>query len=90
MKINSFLKLKHAAWASGALVAAILVNVVTRSGAKASVQPLSTPVVEVAAVEQKEVPVYGEWIGTLAGQVNADIKAQVTGYPLRQNYKEGA
>ena len=90
MKINSFLKLKHMAWASGALVTAILVNVVTRSGAKASVQAPSAPVVQVAAVEEKDVPVYGEWIGTLAGQVNADVKAQVTGYLLKRNYEEGA
>ena len=90
MKINSFLKLKHVAWASGALVAAILVNVVTRSGAKASVQAPSEPVVQVAGVEQKDVPVYGEWIGTLTGQVNADVKAQVTGYLLKRNYKEGS
>ena len=34
--------------------------------------------------------IYGEWIGTLTGQVNADIKAQVTGYVLTQNYKEGS
>ncbi len=90
MKINSFLKLKHVAWASGALVAAILVNVVTRSGAKASVQAPSAPVVQVAAVEEKDVPVYGEWIGTLAGQVNADVKAQVTGYLLKRSYEEGS
>src|SRR5260370_2524160 len=90
MKINSFLKLKHVAWASGALVAAILVNVVTRSGAKASVQAPSAPVVQVAAVEEKDVPVYGEWIGTLTGQVNADVKAQVTGYLLKRNYEEGS
>ena len=90
MKINFVLKLKHAAWVSGALVAAILVNVVTRSGAKASVQPPSAPVVEVADVEEKDVPVYGEWIGTLTGQVNADVKAQVTGYLLKRDYKEGS
>src|SRR6266436_4294428 len=90
MKINSFLKLKHVAWASGALVAAILVNVVTRSGAKASVQAPSAPVVQVAAVEEKDVPVYGEWIGTLTGQVNADVKAQVTGYLLKRSYEEGS
>ena len=53
MKLNSFLKLKHMACASGALVAAILVTVVARSGAKASVQPPSAPVVEVAAVEER-------------------------------------
>jgi hypothetical protein len=36
MKIKSVLKPKYAAWASGAVVAAILVNVVVHSGAKAS------------------------------------------------------
>jgi RND family efflux transporter MFP subunit len=90
MKFNSVLKLKHIAWASGALVAAILVNVVTHSRAKASTQAPPSPVVEVAAVEQKDVPLCGEWIGTLTGQVNADVKAQVTGYLLARNYKEGS
>jgi membrane fusion protein (multidrug efflux system) len=47
-------------------------------------------VVEVAPVEQRDVPVYGEWIGTLAGQVTADVKAQVTGYLIRRNYTEGS
>src|SRR6476469_8890038 len=46
--------------------------------------------VEVAEVQQKDVPIYGEWIGTLDGLVNADIKAQVTGYLLKQDYKEGS
>ena len=90
MKINSVLKLKHVAWASGALVAAILVNIVTHARARASVQASPAPVVEVAAVEQRDVPVYGEWIGTLTGQVNADVKAQVTGYLLARSYKEGS
>ena len=81
MKLNSVLKLKHVAWASGGLVVAILVSVVAHSGAKPTVHaPL--PVVEVAQVERRDVPAYGEWIGTLTGQVNADIKAQVTGYLL--------
>lgn len=90
MKINSVLKLKHAAWAFGALIAAVLCITVSRSGAKASTQPPSSPVVEVAPVEQRDVPVYGEWIGTLTGQVNADVKAQVTGYLLSRKYKEGS
>jgi membrane fusion protein (multidrug efflux system) len=46
--------------------------------------------VEIAVAEQRDVPVYGEWIGTLTGQVNADVKAQVTGYLLSRNYKEGS
>jgi membrane fusion protein (multidrug efflux system) len=89
MKIKSFLKPKHVAWVSGVLLAAILGVAVSRSGAKPSTQA-APPVVEVAPVEQRDVPVYGEWIGTLTGQVNADLKAQVTGYLLTRNYKEGS
>ena len=44
---------------------------------------------EIVEVQQKDVPIYGEWIGTLDGLVNADIKAQVSGYLLEQAYKEG-
>ncbi len=90
MKITSVLKPKHVAWAIGALVGAIMVGLVAHLGAKASVKPTSTPSVEIATVEQKDVPVYGEWIGTLAGQVNADVKAQVAGYLLTRKYKEGS
>src|ERR1700733_3217741 len=45
--------------------------------------------VQVVSVEQKDVPIYTEWIGTLDGLVNADIKAQVSGYLTRQAYAEG-
>jgi len=48
------------------------------------------PDVEVVQVEQKDVPVWNEWIGTLDGLVNAQIKPQVTGYLLRQAYTDGA
>jgi RND family efflux transporter MFP subunit len=50
----------------------------------------AAPDVEVAQVEQKDVPIYGEWIGTLDGFTNADVRAQVTGYLLKQGYQEGA
>jgi multidrug efflux pump subunit AcrA (membrane-fusion protein) len=90
MRIKSVLKPKHLAWGSGALLAAILGVAVSRSLAKPSTQAPSSPVVEVASVEQRDVPVYGEWIGTLTGQVNADVKAQVTGYLLTRSYKEGS
>jgi RND family efflux transporter MFP subunit len=46
--------------------------------------------VQVAQVEQRDVPIYGEWIGTLDGLVDADVKAQVTGYLLKQAYVEGS
>jgi membrane fusion protein (multidrug efflux system) len=47
------------------------------------------PLVEVITVGQADVPIYHEWIGTLDGLVNAQIRAQVTGYLLTQNYREG-
>jgi membrane fusion protein (multidrug efflux system) len=47
------------------------------------------PIVEVAAVTQADVPVYHEWVGTLDGLVNATIRAQVTGYLIAQDYREG-
>src|SRR5271170_3709401 len=90
MKINSVLKVKHVAWASGALLAIVLFIVVIHSAAKPRTQAAPPPVVEVVPVEQRDVPIYGEWIGTLTGQVNADVKAQVTGYLLTRNYKEGS
>jgi RND family efflux transporter MFP subunit len=90
MKPKSFLRLKHLVWAVAGLVVATVLGVVIHSGAKSPPLGPPLPVVEVAAVEQKDVPVYGEWIGTLAGQVNADVKAQVTGYLVRQDYKEGS
>jgi RND family efflux transporter MFP subunit len=49
-----------------------------------------SPDVEVVPVEQKDVPIYGDWIGTLDGFTNADVRAQVTGYLMRQAYQEGA
>jgi len=52
--------------------------------------PPPPPVVEVAPVIQKDVPVQGEWVGTLEGYVNAQIQAQVSGYLIRQDYHEGA
>jgi RND family efflux transporter MFP subunit len=90
MKPNFSLKLKHLVWAVAALAVATLIGAVIHSGAKTTPQGPPLPVVEVATVEQKDVPVYGEWIGTLAGQVNADIKAQVPGYLLRRDFQEGS
>ena len=51
--------------------------------------PPALPDVEVLQVQQEDVPIYGEFIGTLDGLVNADVRAQVTGYLLKQGYEEG-
>ncbi|HXU37746.1 MAG TPA: efflux RND transporter periplasmic adaptor subunit [Blastocatellia bacterium] len=72
------------------LVAVVLVFVFSRSKSKATAQAAAPVEVEVAQVEQKDVPIYSEWIGTLDGLVNAEIKSQVTGYLLSKNYTEGS
>ena len=47
------------------------------------------PPVEVQGVIQRDVPIFQEWVGSLDGMVNAQIRAQVTGYLIRRNYEEG-
>ncbi len=77
---------------STALVSAvILLNALGCSNGKVrAAAPPPPPVVEVAPVVQKDVPVQGEWVGTLEGYVNAQISPQVSGYLIRQDYREGA
>src|SRR5271155_23271 len=74
----------------GLLVIGLIVGAVRPSKRALGAQPAASPDVEVVQVEQKDVPIYGDWIGTLDGLVNADVRAQVTGYLLRQGYQEGA
>jgi len=53
--------------------------------------PASGPVaVEVAAVAQRDVPVSQTWVASLHGFVDAQIRAQVSGYLMRQDYRDGA
>ncbi len=48
------------------------------------------PAVSVAEVVRKDVPVSSEWIATLDGYVNAQVRPQVSGYLIKRNYREGA
>jgi membrane fusion protein, multidrug efflux system len=65
--------------------------VMTLFGCGKPAQPqVHPPDVEVVRVEQKDVPIWKEWIGTLDGLWNAQIRPQVTGYLLRQTYTDGA
>ncbi len=83
---------KYKFWIGGALCLVVIGIVIGATRPKhASGAPAgAAPVVEVVQVEQKDVPIYGEWIGTLDGFTNADVKAQVTGYLMREGYQEGA
>src|SRR6266851_3099672 len=83
---------KYKLWIGGAfcLVVIGLIIGATRPKNVSGAQPGAPPDVEVVQVDQKDVPIFGEWIGTLDGFTNADVRAQVTGYLLRQGYQEGA
>jgi membrane fusion protein (multidrug efflux system) len=83
---------KYKVWIGGAfcLVVIGLIIGAVRPKHVSGAQPGASPDVEVVPVEQKDVPIFGAWIGTLDGFTNADVRAQVTGYLLRQGYKEGA
>jgi membrane fusion protein (multidrug efflux system) len=48
------------------------------------------PDVTTTTVDQKDVAVYGDWVANLDGFTNAQIQPQVTGYLIRQDYKEGS
>ncbi|PYK51632.1 MAG: efflux transporter periplasmic adaptor subunit [Verrucomicrobia bacterium] len=79
---------KYLGFVAHVLLSAI---VLASLGCAKSAQPQARPPdVAVVKVEQKDVPIWREWIGTLDGLVNAQIKPQVTGYLLRQNYTDGA
>jgi RND family efflux transporter MFP subunit len=72
-----------------ALSAAILLltSCATKQGGPQVVAPMP---VTVATVEQRDVSLYGEWVATLDGFVNAQIQPQVSGYMIKQDYREGS
>lgn len=56
---------------------------------KPQIEAPQPPVVDVADVIQRDVPFYMEWVASTDGSVNATIRAQVSGYLIKQYYKEG-
>jgi len=48
------------------------------------------PGVTVALVVQKDVPIHQEWVGTMVGNVDADIRPKVEGFLLDRLYLEGS
>ena len=69
---------------------AVLSSAMLGCGRTQAAAPPRPPEVTVAPVVQQDVPVYSEWITTLDGYVNAQVRPQVSGYIIRQNYKEGS
>ncbi len=52
--------------------------------------PPPPPIVKVEAVVERDVPISAEWVGTLVGYINAQIRSRVSGHLVSQNYKEGS
>jgi RND family efflux transporter MFP subunit len=55
----------------------------------ASTASSGPPEVLVTEVVQKEVPMIRQWVGTLNGSENADVRARTTGYLQKRAYEEG-
>jgi len=71
------------------VIPVLVILAVVAGCSKGPAEAPKPPAVEVMAVIQKDVPIYKEWIGTLDGTVNAIIRAQVQGYLIKQNYRDG-
>jgi membrane fusion protein (multidrug efflux system) len=60
------------------------------AGCRKAATPAPPPLaVDTIAASVQTVPVFGSWVATLDGMVDAEIQPQVGGYVIRQDYKEG-
>src|SRR5213079_1840489 len=69
------------------VLAAALAGCNQKSGAASAPQ---LPLVKVASVTEQDVPISVEYVGTLVGYINAQIRARVSGHLMSQNYREGS
>jgi membrane fusion protein (multidrug efflux system) len=74
------------------MTAIALVFAIAAAGCKKEDAALEGPPPEVvvAPVEQKDVDIFTEWVGTTTGFVNAQIHPKIQGYLLKQSYKDGS
>jgi len=59
-------------------------------GQKEEAVQAAPPEVLVTDATARDVPVYREWIGTIDGSENAEIRAKVQGYLIKRDYDEGS
>jgi RND family efflux transporter MFP subunit len=79
----------EAVWATSAAVL-LLAGLILFTGCEKKKPEPPPQQVQVAEVVQQDVPVTQEWVGTLQGSVNADIRPKIEGYILKQLYLEGS
>ncbi len=79
-------------WKTSPLRLALLASMLAAAGCehkKAPSPAAALPEVEVAQVTQQDIPLVREWVATMDGLVNAEVRVQVSGVLLRQNYRSG-
>jgi membrane fusion protein (multidrug efflux system) len=72
------------------LMACLLLALILGCDRKEAESTATPPEVLVAEVIQKDVPIYGEWVGTTVGYVDAQIRARIQGYLMSRQYTEGS
>jgi membrane fusion protein, multidrug efflux system len=77
-------------WALTAMTSLLLAMTFLSGCGEEKKAEAAAPDVEVVQVVQKDVPITREWVATLTGKVNAQIRAQVAGYLMSQTYQNGA
>jgi membrane fusion protein (multidrug efflux system) len=87
---NSRTLLSFAISAVLAVLVSVAVTGCSRSEGKTTATSPGPIPVSVVKVHQGNVPLTSNWVGTLDGFVNAQIQPQVSGYLIRQNYREGS
>src|SRR5207253_3008148 len=78
----------------GLLVVSLIgLLVITAAGCGDASRATAAPqlaVVKVEPVVERDVPISVEYVGTLVGSINAQIRARVAGHLMSQNYSEGS
>jgi membrane fusion protein, multidrug efflux system len=82
--------LHYLARALGVLVTLLIMAGLSSCEKPAVATSAGPPEVLVTDVIQREVPVFEQWVGTLNGYENAEVRARVTGYLESRNYQEGS
>jgi len=89
---RGFMQLRNSMPVAGMLASVLSATSLLLNGcSKPATPPPSGPAaVEVIPAVEREIPLTGEWVATTDGYVNAQIQPQVSGYLIRQDYKEGS
>ncbi len=82
--------MRHDRRTAAALLGLITLVAVGCTDSSRAAAPPPLPVVKIEPVVEQDVPVSAEWVGSLVGSINAQIRARVTGHLISQNYTEGA